>query len=145
MNHSKNEKTEDEAKEEGQVAEEGGITISHKSSRNVRPSKRLHRYISQQPQAKSTRTANITTYITKNYKNATDSWCTKLKHILRIAEGKDEKLPIPLKTARQSTKKTEQSLNITPIAQIPPEKGLRGGKWQQMLNSDQGWIPSAAP
>ena len=37
MNRSKNEKMEDEAKEEGQVAEEDGITISHKSSRNNRP------------------------------------------------------------------------------------------------------------
>ena len=90
MNHSKNEKTEDEAKEGGQVAEEDGITISHKSSRNDHSTKRLHRYTSQQLRAKATTAAHITTYITNKYKNATDPRSTKLKQILRIAEGKDE-------------------------------------------------------
>ena len=90
MNHRKNEKTEDEAKEGGQVAEEDGITISHKSSRNDQSTKRLHRYTSQQPRAKATTAASITTFITTKYKHATDPRSAKLKQLLKITEGKEE-------------------------------------------------------
>ena len=114
-NKSKNEKKGAEAKEEGHVAEEDGIsiqkippllcldeekdkaeigkgstTISHNSSRNDESTKRLHRYTSQQPRAKATTAASITTFITTKYKHAIYPRSVKLKQILRITEGKEE-------------------------------------------------------
>ena len=108
-NKDKNEKKGAEAKEEGHVAEEDRIsiqkldvekdkaetgkastTISHKSSRNDQSTKRLHRYTSQQPRAKATTAASITTFITTKYKHATDPRSAKLKQLLRITEGKEE-------------------------------------------------------
>ena len=97
-NKDKNEKKGAEAKEEGCMAEEDGIsiqkldaekdkaetgkastTISNKSSRNDQSTKRLHRYTSQQPRAKATTTASITTSITTKYKHATSPQVAKLK------------------------------------------------------------------
>ena len=108
-NKGKNEKNAAEAKEEGHMAEEDGIriqkmdavediteieesstTTSHKSSRNDQPTKRLHKYTTQQSRAKATTAASITKFITTKYKHAADPWSAKLKQRLRITEGKEE-------------------------------------------------------